>query len=122
MGVDWRVGIGLISAFAAREVFVSSLAVVFSVADDNEDSMRESLVARMTEAKLTDGSPLFTVASVTGLIVFFIIALQCLSTTAVASRETGSWKFALLQLVAFNLVAYLAAVGVVHGLRALGVH
>lgn len=122
MGVDWRVGIGLISAFAAREVFVSSLAVVFSVADDNEDSMRDSLVARMTEAKLADGSPLFTVASVTGLIVFFIIALQCLSTTAVASRETGSWKFALLQLVAFNLAAYLAAVGVVHGLRALGVH
>lgn len=70
MGADWRIGIGLISAFAAREVFVSSLAVVFSVADDDEDSMRGSLVARMSEAKHRDGSPLFTFASVMGLIAF----------------------------------------------------
>ncbi|MCB0364581.1 MAG: ferrous iron transporter B [Bdellovibrionaceae bacterium] len=121
MGADWRVGIGLISAFAAREVFVSSLAVVFSVADDDEDTMRGSLVARMSEAKHSDGSPLFTFASVMGLIVFFMIALQCLSTTAVASKEAGSWKFALVQLVAFNLLGYLAAVVVVNGLRAMGI-
>ncbi|MCB0384532.1 MAG: ferrous iron transporter B, partial [Bdellovibrionales bacterium] len=121
MGADWRIGIGLISAFAAREVFVSSLAVVFSVADDDEDSMRGSLVARMSEAKHRDGSPLFTFASVMGLIAFFMIALQCLSTTAVASKEAGSWKFALIQLVAFNALGYLAAVAIVNGLRAMGI-
>ncbi|HVK61770.1 MAG TPA: ferrous iron transporter B [Bdellovibrionales bacterium] len=121
MGGDWRTGVGLISAFAAREVFVSSLAVVFQVADDNEDTMQETLLAKMSEAKAPDGQPLFTIATVLGLAVFFMIALQCLTTFVVAQRESGGWKFAVMQLVVFNAVAYGLAVAIVQGLRAVGI-
>jgi len=121
MGGDWRTGVGLIAAFAAREVFVSSLAVVFQVTDADEKSMQNTLLSKMREAKAPDGKPLFTLASVLGLIVFFMIALQCLSTFIVAIRESGSLKFALLQLLGFNLGGYVFAVLVVQGLRALGI-
>ncbi len=121
MGGDWRTGVGLISAFAAREVFVSSLAVVFQVTDDDEESMQQTLLSKMHDAKAPDGLPLFTLASVLGLIVFFMIALQCLSTFIVAIRESGNLKFALLQLLGFNIAGYVLAVIVVQGLRALGV-
>lgn len=120
MGVDWRVGLGMMSAFVAREVFVSALAVIFSIADEG-DSLQDSMLAKMREATLADGTPLFTVASVAGLIVFFMIALQCLSTTGVTWRETGSWKYAAGQLVAMNVMAYVAAVVVVQGLRLVGI-
>lgn len=120
MGGDWRTGVGLIAAFAAREVFVSSLAVVFQVADE-EETMQDTLLAKMSEAKAPNGYPLFTLASVLGLIVFFMIALQCISTVAMAARESGGWKFALGQLVAFNVVAYVLAVAIVQGLRAFGI-
>lgn len=121
MGGDWRTGVGLISAFAAREVFVSSLAVVMQVASDDEATLQDSLITRMQEAKAPDGYPLFTVASVIGLVIFFMIALQCLTTTAVAARESGGWKFALGQLALYNVVAYILAVGAVQGLRAVGI-
>jgi ferrous iron transport protein B len=120
MGGDWRTGVGLISAFAAREVFVSSLAVVFQVAD-KEATLQDTLLQKMTEAKAPNGMPLFTVATVLGLIVFFMIALQCLSTVIIAVRESGGWKFALVQLIVFNVVAYVLAVGIVQGLRAIGI-
>ncbi len=121
MGGDWRTGVGLISAFAAREVFVSSLAVVMQVSSDDQATLGETLIAKMQTAKAPDGYPLFTVASVSGLIIFFMIALQCLTTTAVAAREAGGWRFAIMQLVVFNVVAYILAVGVVQGLRAAGI-
>lgn len=112
MGLDWRVGVGLMSAFAAREVFVSSVAVMFQVVDEDQDSLQENLLARMREAKGPDGLPLFTFASVMGLVVFFMIALQCLSTVSVSIRESGGLKFAMVQLVALNAIGYLLAVGV----------
>jgi ferrous iron transport protein B len=121
MGGDWRTGVGLISAFAAREVFVSSLAVVFQVAESDEASMQQTLLTKMHEAKAPDGSPLFTISSVVGLILFFMIALQCLSTLMMAVQESGGWKFALVQLAAFNIVAYFLSILVVQGLRLLGV-
>lgn len=121
MGGDWRTGVGLISAFAAREVFVSSLAVVFQVASEDEATMQETLLTKMQEAKAPDGFPLFTVASVLGLVIFFMIALQCLSTVMIAYRESGGWRFAIAQLVIFNVVAYVLAVAVVQGLRAVGI-
>jgi ferrous iron transport protein B len=121
MGGDWRTGVGLLSAFAAREVFVSSLAVLFQVADGNEDTMQETMIGKMETAKAPNGLPLFTLASVLGLIVFFMIALQCLSTVTVAFRESGGWRFAIVQLVVFNVVAYVLSVSLVQGLRALGV-
>ncbi|MES2963251.1 MAG: ferrous iron transporter B [Bdellovibrionota bacterium] len=120
IGGDWRTGVGLISAFAAREVFVSSLAVVFQVADD-EATMQDTLLTKMKEAKAPNGYPLFTLASVLGLIVFFMIALQCLSTVVMAAREAGGWKFAIVQLVVFNVVAYVLALAIVQGLRAVGI-
>jgi ferrous iron transport protein B len=122
MGGDWRTGVGLISAFAAREVFVSSLAVLFqATGSQEENSLQESLLGKMHDAKAPDGLPLFTLASVIGLILFFMIALQCLSTVTVAFKESGGWRFAIAQLVIFNVVAYALSVSVVQGLRALGV-
>jgi ferrous iron transport protein B len=121
MGGDWRTGTALISAFAAREVFVSSLSLVLNLSDTNEETLQDSLLSTMREAKMQDGSPLFTAASSIGLILFFMIALQCMSTVAIARREFGSWKVPLIQLALFNLIAYILAVVTVQGLRALGV-
>ena len=121
MGADWRVGIGLVSAFAAREVFVSSMAVVFHIADQDEESMQGSLLQKMSEAKNDAGEKLFTISSVMGLIVFFMIALQCVATVGLARREFGSWRIAIAQLFLFNLFAYILAVSLVQGLRFFGV-
>lgn len=120
MGVDWRVGVGLISAFAAREVFVSSLAVMFNV-DGDEDAQREGLIKTMSEASFSNGEKIFTVASVVGLLLFFMIALQCMSTVAIQIKENSTWHLAILQLVVFNVGAYAIAVTVVHSLRYLGI-
>ena len=119
MGLDWRVGIGLISAFAAREVFVSSLVIVFNVTDNNEQTQQNSLLENMRAATFSDGSRIFTVPSIVGLILFFMIALQCMSTVAISMKENNSWKYAISQLVVFNLVAYLLAVGVFQLLKNL---
>ncbi len=121
MGVDWRVGVGLISAFAAREVFVSSLAIVFHVTGD-EDAQSEGLTQEMRTAKF-EGSdqPVFTTASILGLIIFFFFSLQCMSTVAVARKETNSTRFVALQLLFYTGLGYLAAVATVQGLRLAGV-
>ncbi len=121
IGMDWRVGVSLISAFAAREVFVSSMALIFKVTDDSSD-LQSSLLHAMRKAKIEDdGRYLFTPATITGLIVFFIFALQCLSTIAVSRKETGGWRIPLLQLITFTGTAYLLTFITVNGLRALGV-
>ena len=120
MGVDWRVGFGLIAAFAAREVFVSAMALTFNISAEDEDAQTESLLATMEKATFPDGTPIFTVASVVGILIFFMIALQCISTVAVMKKEMGSWKPALLQLFFSNLVAYCLAVCSVFVLRMFG--
>jgi ferrous iron transport protein B len=120
MGLDWRVGVGILSAFAAREVFVSSLAMMFNLASDAADQS-DQLLTTMAEAKNSLGQLIFTPASVVGLLVFFLVALQCMSTVAIQAKENGSLKFALMQLVVFNALAYVLAVALVQGLRALGV-
>lgn len=121
MGIDWRVGVGLISAFAAREVFVSSLAVTFNITDTDEETQQQALLSQMKTAVNSEGQKIFTVSSVIGLMVFFLIALQCMSTVGVQIRESGSVKFALTQLVAFNLFAYVLVVLLVQGLRFMGI-
>ena len=121
MGVDWRVGVGLISAFAAREVFVPAMAVVFNVAATDDASIKDSLLESMAMARAPNGQRLFTTASIIGLIIFFMIALQCMSTVAIARREFGNWRDPIIQLVGFNVLAYGLAVGAVQGLRALGI-
>jgi ferrous iron transport protein B len=120
MGADWRVGIGLISAFAAREVFVSSLAVIFRITAEDDEGIQEGLLATMDEAVNAKGEKIFDSATVVGLIFFFMVALQCMATFGVARREFGSWRWAVLQLVAFNLAAYGGAVVIVQSMRALG--
>ena len=122
MGVDWRVGVGLISAFAAREVFVSAMAIVFAVEGEDEDTQAAGLLEQMRTATFAGTEqPVFTVASMIGLIVFFFFSLQCISTVAVVQRETNSWRFAGIQLLFYTGVGYGAAVATVQGLRALGI-
>ena len=108
IGGDWRVGIGLLSAFVAREVFVSTLASLFQMTED-DDSSQHSLLKKMRKAKNKRGDPVFNSISVVSLILFFMISLQCLSTTAIVRRETGSTTFAIVQLMSLNGLAYLVS-------------
>lgn len=120
LGLDWRVGVALISAFAAREVFVSSLALIFKVTD--EDDIQASILSAMKDAKIeATGKKLFTPATIIGLIVFFIFAMQCLSTIAVSRKETGSWRIPILQLVIFTFTAYIFTLFTVNILRFAGI-
>lgn len=122
MGGDWRMGVGVLSAFAAREVFVSTMTVVFRVSSDgSEDEAAEGLMNVLSTATLADGTKMFTVSTIIGLIIYFMISLQCLPTVAVARAESGSRQFALIQLGVFVGGAYILAVMVVQGLRAFGV-
>ena len=122
MGVDWRVGVGLISAFAAREVFVSSMAIVFHVDGDDEQTQQEGLLQEMRSATFPGTSQaIFTPSSIVGLIVFFFFSLQCFSTVAVVRKETNSWPLAGLQLLFYTGLGYGLAVATVQSLRAFGV-
>jgi ferrous iron transport protein B len=118
MGFDWRIGIGLISSFAAREVFVSSMGVVFGVegADDDTAPLRQELI----NAKWPDGAPLFTPLVCFTLMVFYVFAMQCMATVAVVKRETNSWKWALFQIGYMTGFAYLLSIAVFQGGRLLG--
>ncbi|MBI4467838.1 MAG: ferrous iron transporter B [Acidobacteria bacterium] len=121
MGVDWRVGVGLISAFAAREVFVSSMAIIFHVSGDEQDQ-QPGLLEQMRSATFANTSQhVFTPATIIGLIVFFFFSLQCFSTVAVVRKETNSSRFAVSQLLFYTGFGYVAAVMFVQGLRFLGV-
>ena len=122
MGVDWRVGVGLISAFAAREVFVSSMAIVFHVESADEGTQQEGLLQQMRTATFPGTSQLiFTPSSIVGLIVFFFFSLQCFSTVAVVRKEMNSWKLAGLQLLFYTGLGYALAVLTVQSLRAFGI-
>jgi len=121
MGVDWRVGVGLISAFAAREVFVSTMAIVFHVAED-QDSQQAGLLNNMRAATFSGSNRLiFTTSTILGLIVFFFFSLQCLSTVSVVRSETNSWRLAGLQLLFYTGIGYLTSSALVVGLRMAGV-
>lgn len=121
MGVDWRVGVGLISAFAAREVFVSTMAIVFKVTEDPK-ARQNSLLENMRVATFAGTSKrIFTTSTILGLIVFFFFSLQCLSTVAVVRSETNSWRLAGLQLLFYTGIGYVMSSGLVIFLRLLGV-
>jgi ferrous iron transport protein B len=122
LGLDWRVGVSLMSAFVAREVFVSSLALIFKVTESDEN-LQTSLLSSMDAARISDtGKKLFTPATIIGLIVFFVFALQCISTVAVSRKETGGWRIPLLQIVIFTSLAYVMAFIMVNGLKLMGVN
>ncbi len=107
LGFDWKIGVGLVGAFAAREVFVSTLGIVYAVGGDEEDTA--DLQAAIRADRRADGTPVWTTATAASLLVWFVLAMQCISTTAVVRRETGSWGWALGQLVGFNVLAWVAA-------------
>ncbi|MDE3084336.1 MAG: ferrous iron transport protein B [Verrucomicrobiota bacterium] len=119
LGFDWRVGIAIVSSFAAREVFVSATGVVFGAESDangNVLSLRDTL----QRAVWPDGRPLFTPLVCLNLMIYFVLAMQCLSTTAVVRRETNSWGWTLFQQFYLSATAWLVACAVYQGGRALG--
>ncbi len=119
--MDWRVGVALMSAFAAREVFVSSMALIFKVTS-NDENLQASILNAMRNAKIEGtGQKLFTTSTIIGLIIYFIFALQCISTIAVSRKETGGWRIPILQILIFTSTAYFLTFLTVHGLRALGI-
>ena len=121
IGMDWKIGVSLISAFAAREVFVSSLALTFKVTSEDDEG-QSTLLNSLRNAKVdATGEKLFTPATTFGLIVFFIFALQCLSTVAVSRKETGGWQIPLLQVFIFTSLAYVMTFITVNGLRFFGI-
>jgi ferrous iron transport protein B len=104
LGYDWKIGVGLIGAFAAREVFVSTLAIVYSMGnvDDDMDGLHEVMLNEVG----VNGQVLWSMPRVMSLLVFFVIAMQCISTMAVMKKETGSWKWPLFQWFMMNGLAY----------------
>jgi ferrous iron transport protein B len=121
LGFDGRIGTAILTSFAAREVFNSSLAVIFRVEEsEDEEETRNKTRDRISAATWPDGRPLFTPLSLVSILVFFIYALQCLPTSAVVARESGSWKWALGQFAFMTGFAYAASLLVFQGGKLLG--
>jgi len=106
LGYDWKIGIAIISSFAAREVFVGTLATIYSVGSDEEETIKNRMAA---ETNPVLGGPLFTFASGVSLLLFYAFALQCMSTLAIVKRETNTWKWPMLQLIIMSGFAYVVA-------------
>ena len=104
LGYDWKIGIALITSFAAREVFVGTMATLYSVGDQDENDLR--LRDKMKAAKKEDGTPVYTLASGLSLMIFYVFAMQCMSTLAVVKRETKTWKWPIIQLIYMTGLAY----------------
>lgn len=114
MGQDWRVGVGIVGSFAAREVFVSTLGLVYGIEDSGEED--STLKSKLANAK-DEGTqkPRYSPLSALALIVFFIYSAQCMSTLAVLKRESRSWKWPIFAFVSMTLIAYLGALAVYQG-------
>ncbi|HUK82691.1 MAG TPA: ferrous iron transport protein B [Verrucomicrobiae bacterium] len=121
LGFDWQIGIGIISSFAAREVIVSTLAVIYGVGEDVAEKNPDSLYDSLRKAERSDGRKVFTTATCASLLVFYVLAMQCLSTQAITRRETNSLKWPVFQLVYMTVLAYVGSLIVYQALRAFGV-
>lgn len=106
LGYDWKIGIALITSFAAREVFVGTMATLYSVGENAEENT-ETLRNKMQSAKKSDGTPVYTTATGYSLLIFYLLAMQCMSTLAIVKKETGSWKWPMIQLLYMTGLAYL---------------
>ncbi|WP_109695874.1 ferrous iron transport protein B [Chitinophaga deserti] len=104
LGYDWKIGIALITSFAAREVFVGTMATLYSVGDTEESDA--TLREKMAAAKWSDGRPVYNLATGLSLMIFYAFAMQCMSTLAIVKRETKSWKYPIIQFVYMTLLAY----------------
>jgi ferrous iron transport protein B len=121
LGFDWKMGIGIISSFAAREVFVSTMSTVYNVGSgDESQSGKKALVQTLRAQTRPDGSPLYTPLLAITLMVFYVFALQCASTVAVVRRETNSWKWPLFQWLYMGVLAWVLAFFTYQGGRWLG--
>lgn len=117
LGYDWKIGIALLTSFAAREVFTGTLAVLYNMGsaegdinDRSENAAKATLRQKMKAETFRDnGKPVYSLATALSLLVFYALAMQCMSTLAVVRRETGSWKWAAFQFVFMSIVAYLSA-------------
>jgi ferrous iron transport protein B len=113
LGFDWKIGIALITSFAAREVFVGTMATLYSVGE-GDDENSSTLRHKMAAARREDGSPVYTLATGMSLLIFYVLAMQCMSTLAVVKRETRSWKWPMIQLGYMTALAYIFSLIVYH--------
>ena len=110
LGFDWKMGIGIVASFAAREVFVSTMSTVYNVGKaDNTESSNSDLAKTLQAQRHEDGTPVYTVLTAVTLMVFYVFALQCVSTVAVVRRETNSWKWPIFQWVYMGVLAWTLA-------------
>jgi len=111
LGYDWKIGIAVVTSFAAREVFVGTLATIYSVGgNDDEDDMQNTIKKRMqAEINLVTGEKVFNFATGISLLLFYAFAMQCISTLAIVKKETNSWKWPIIQLVVMSGFAYIVA-------------
>ncbi len=119
LGFDWKIGVALVSSFAAREVLVSTLSILYNTGKDaNEES--ETLIQAVKNAKSDDGTPTWRPLTAVTLMVFFVLAMQCMSTIAVVRRETNSWAWTIFMVVYMTVLAYVAALITYQGGKYLG--
>ena len=109
LGYDWKIGIGLVTSFAAREVFVGTLATIYSVGSASENENINTIKTKMSNERYSNGGKVFTFASGISLLLFYAFAMQCMSTLAIVKRETKSWKWPLIQLLGMTTIAYFFA-------------
>ncbi len=107
LGYDWKMGVGLVGAFAAREVFVSTMGIVYSAGDSEDDTA--PLEQAMQTDRYPDGRPVWSIAVALSLLTWFVLAMQCISTVAIVKRETGGWRWPIFQLVYMTVLAYVCS-------------
>jgi ferrous iron transport protein B len=121
LGFDWKMGIGIVASFAAREVFVSTMSMVYNLGKyDPSQSSLSRLERTLQQQKRPNGDPVYTALTAITLMVFYVFALQCVSTVAIVRRETNSWKWPLFQWVYMGLLAWGLAFVTYRGGRWLG--
>jgi ferrous iron transport protein B len=110
LGFDWKMDVGLVSAFAAREVFVSSMGIVYSLGDVGDDNSKTNdLATAMQKDRYANGKPVWTPLVAISLLIWFVLAMQCMSTFAIVRRETGGWGWPLFMLAYMNVLAYVVS-------------
>lgn len=121
LGFDWKIGIGLVASFAAREVFVSTMSTVYNVGDfDDSDEGMKTLEQTLRDQERPDGKPVYTTLVAVTLMVFYVFAMQCVSTVAIVRRETNSWKWPVFQLLYMGVLAWVLAFITYQGGKLLG--
>jgi ferrous iron transport protein B len=120
LGFDWKIGIGLISSFAARETVISTLSIIYNAGEDPTGTQSTSLTSAMRNARRADGSRVWTPLVAVSLMVFFVLACQCMSTVAIVHRETNSWRWPLFMIGYMLTLAYVGSLITYQGGRLLG--